>query len=77
MLSETLNNKSNTGLVQHEIAYPLLKCKINCQQVTVKWPGTSKKGCCHEDVLVDISFTAQAGQTVAIVGEVGSGKVSQ
>ena len=53
-----------------------LGCSIKCQEIAVKWPGApSVMDEDHEMVLVDISFTVQPGQSLAIVGPVGSGKV--
>ena len=49
------------------------QCEINLSGVTVKWPASDEQ---EEDTLKDISFRVKPGQVLAIVGHVGSGKVS-
>ena len=51
---------------------PLNECQVDLKQVTVKWPAATEG---EGNTLTDISFTAQAGQILAVVGQVGSGKV--
>lgn len=45
-----------------------VKGKVKFDHVSFKYPGA------EEDVLHDINFTAQPGQTTAIIGSTGSGK---
>lgn len=47
-------------------------CKIDCQNVTVKWPAAAET---EENTLTDVSFSVAPGQVLAVVGQVGSGKV--
>ena len=51
---------------------PLNECQVDLKQVTVKWPAATEG---EGNTLTDISFTARAGQVLAVVGQVGSGKV--
>lgn len=55
---------------ESEIIAPDIKGEIEFQDVAFRYPGTQKK------VLEHISFTVEAGQTVAIMGATGSGKSS-
>jgi len=48
-------------------------CSIIFDRVTVKWPAAGEQ---EDNTLTDISFTVQPGQILAVVGHVGSGKVS-
>lgn len=63
--NEPSNEPSNEQL-------PTTSCLISCRNVTVKWPKASKS---DENTLTSVSFTLQHGQCLAIVGQVGSGKV--
>lgn len=53
---------------------PLSDCGIDLNQVTVKWPAAAES---EENTLTDISFTVRPGQVLAVVGQVGAGKVMQ
>lgn len=50
------------------------KSNIEFKEVTIKWPGSSVQE--NINVLSGISFMVGSGQIVTVVGEVGSGKVS-
>ena len=50
----------------------LNECKVNLKHVTVRWPAATEG---EGNTLTDVSFTARAGQVLAVVGQVGSGKV--
>ncbi len=55
------------------ISRPKLEdCKIDCQNVTVKWPAAAET---EDNTLTDVSFSVSPGQVLAVVGQVGSGKV--
>ena len=56
-----------------EIRPKLEDCSIIFDRVTVKWPAAGEQ---EDNTLTDISFTVQPGQILAVVGHVGSGKVS-
>lgn len=56
------------------------ECNIECQKVTAKWPAQIAESPLLEDnssdyTLRDISFNVGPSQVLAIVGQVGSGKV--
>ena len=54
-----------------EFAYPALKGEISPRR-----DGSGAKSFASDNVLSNISFTVQQGQTVAIVGQTGAGKTS-
>lgn len=54
---------------QKTVKAPITKGKIEFRNVTFKYEGGS-----GEPVLENVNFIAEAGQTVAILGETGSGK---
>ncbi len=45
---------------------------IDLDKVVVKWPSADDA---EENTLTDISFSVKSGQLLAVVGQVGSGKV--
>lgn len=47
---------------------PPIRCRVSFEDVSFRYPGTER------DVLCDISFCAEPGQTVAVLGTTGSGK---
>ena len=49
------------------------QCGVEFTGVSVKWPAAEDQ---VEDTLIDISFGVSPGQVLAVVGHVGSGKVS-
>lgn len=51
---------------------PLSECLIELNQLTVKWPAAGEK---EDDTLKDISINVRPGQVLAVVGQVGAGKV--
>ncbi|MED2971099.1 ABC transporter ATP-binding protein [Fictibacillus sp. B-59209] len=70
-ISDVLNTE--VDLVNHEdseIIRPDFKGEIEFQKVSFHYPGTEKQ------VLEHISFKAEPGQTVAVMGATGSGKSS-
>ena len=54
-----------------EFAYPALKGEMSTRR-----DGSGAKSFASDNVLSNISFTVQQGQTVAIVGQTGAGKTS-
>ncbi len=50
----------------------LADCKIKCRDITVKWPAAGES---EGNTLEEVSFTVLPGQVLAVVGQVGSGKV--
>ena len=58
---------------------PLIDSRIDCKKVTVNWPSTttadneSVNG--NNNTLTDVSFSVKPGKVMAIIGQVGSGKV--
>ena len=49
-------------------------CKIELNNVTVKWPAHQSNES-QQNTLENVSFTANSGQLIIVVGQVGSGKV--
>jgi ATP-binding cassette, subfamily B, multidrug efflux pump len=47
---------------------PPISCRVEFDDVSFRYPGSER------DILAGVSFTAQPGQTVAILGTTGSGK---
>lgn len=58
---------------QAKVHPALSDCLVELNQLTVKWPAAGEK---EDNTLTNISFTIRPGQVFAIVGQVGSGKVS-
>jgi ABC-type glutathione transport system ATPase component len=56
-----------------KIRPPISECLIELNQLTVKWPAAGEK---EDNTLTDISLNIRPGQIFAVVGQVGSGKVS-
>lgn len=52
---------------------PISECIVEVNQLTVKWPAAGEK---DDDTLTDISFNVRPGKVLAVVGQVGSGKVN-
>ncbi len=50
------------------VALPPLRCRVEFRNVCFRYPGTDR------DILHDISFSVEPGQTVAVLGTTGSGK---
>lgn len=57
-----------------EVRQPLSECIVELNHATVKWPAAGEK---EDHTLIDISFTVRPGQVLAIVGQVGAGKVNK
>ena len=55
---------------QHSNTYDFRRGKVTFEHVSFTYPGTQR------EVLNDISFTASAGETIALMGGTGSGKSS-
>jgi len=53
----------------------VVKNQINCQKVTVKWPGSSSDKSEDGNTLENVSFKVRSNQILAIFGPVGCGKV--
>jgi len=64
------NHNQDTTKAGIKIPHNLVENQINFNHVTVKWNGMDSG-----NALQDVSFTAHAGKTLAIVGPIGSGKV--
>ncbi len=62
--------ETEPAIVNHSGAKPIENCKgvIRYEHVSFRYPSA------EEDVLHDIDFTAQPGQTTAFIGSTGSGK---
>lgn len=56
-----------------KIRPPISECLVELNQLTTKWPAAGEK---EDDTLADISFNVRPGQVLAVIGQVGSGKVS-
>lgn len=69
------NELSNVETAKPQIDSRLVECKINCQQMTVRWTGSLANGTSHDSLLIDASFQVHSDQILAIIGQVGSGKV--
>lgn len=67
-ISEVLDTE--VDLEQHNNTYDFKRGKVTFEHVSFTYPGT------HREVLNDISFTASAGETIALMGGTGSGKSS-
>ena len=67
-LNRILETKPTVGPPADPIPLPAVQGEIEFRNVSFRYPGT------HRDVLSDVSFTAQPGETVAVVGPTGSGK---
>jgi ATP-binding cassette subfamily B multidrug efflux pump len=67
-ISEVLDTE--IGNEQHSNMYDFRRGKVTFEHVSFTYPGT------HREVLNDISFTASAGETIALMGGTGSGKSS-
>jgi ATP-binding cassette, subfamily B, multidrug efflux pump len=50
------------------VPLPPISCRVEFDEVSFRYPGDER------EILRDISFTAEPGQTVAILGTTGSGK---
>ncbi|MGE4215318.1 MAG: ABC transporter ATP-binding protein, partial [Anaerotignaceae bacterium] len=68
---EVLETEIDIVNPQKPVEDPITNGKIEFKNVTFKYEGGS-----GEPVLENVNFVAQAGQTVAILGETGSGKSS-
>ncbi|NMB86752.1 MAG: ABC transporter ATP-binding protein [Chloroflexi bacterium] len=68
-IAEVLDTKTSINDPQEPKHFPLpFKGTVEFRDVCFRYPGAD------EDVLHDVSFTAQPGQTTAIIGSTGSGK---
>ena len=65
LLDEFVKNEYGGGIKRTD-------CTVIADGVTAKWPASANEGA---NALTNVSFTLQSGQTMAIVGQVGSGKV--
>lgn len=74
-----------TSLINDESSIPSEqvdnnKCFITCNEITVGWQSALSNDVSilqnDEVTLEHVSFTVQMGQMLAIIGQVGSGKVS-
>lgn len=50
--------------------FPLQDCSLVVAGVTAKWSNATE-----DNTLTDVSFSVKAGELLAVVGPVGSGKV--
>lgn len=69
-ISEVLDLESSVAAPRSAVAIPFGAVPVTLQGVSFHYPGA------EFPVLQDISFTARAGQTTAIIGSTGSGKTS-
>jgi ATP-binding cassette subfamily B multidrug efflux pump len=69
-LNKILETEPRIRAPSHPQPLPPLRGKIEFRNVAFRYPGTER------EVLQDVSFVAQAGETIAIVGPTGSGKSS-
>ncbi|WP_338787663.1 ABC transporter ATP-binding protein [Metabacillus sp. FJAT-53654] len=67
-ISEVLETK--VDIESHENVHEFKHGKVTFEHVSFTYPGT------NQVVLKDISFTANAGETIAVMGGTGSGKSS-
>ncbi len=67
---EVIDARSEVEEKPHAVVLPALQGRVVFDQVSFRYAGG------QEDVLKDISFTAEPGETVAILGRTGSGKSS-
>lgn len=65
---EVIDAESEVQEKPNAIILPSLEGSVAFENVSFRYIGT------QEDVLQDVSFTAEPGQTVAILGKTGSGK---
>jgi len=53
-----------------------IDCIIDCKNASVKWPSITIDDKEDEgNTLSDVSFTVKPGQLMAVIGQVGAGKV--
>ena len=69
MLDETSKKEGHL-----DVRPPLAECSIDLKQVTVKWPAAAET---EDNTLTDVSFQVKPGKVLAVVGQVGSGKVTR
>jgi ATP-binding cassette subfamily B protein len=69
-LNRIFETEPAVGVPENPISIPEPRGAIEFQNVWFRYPGTERL------VLQDISFTAEPGQTVAVVGPTGSGKTT-
>ncbi len=69
-ISEVLGTESSVRAPEHPIAITEATGLVKLTDVGFSYPGA------EQPVLSDISFTAQPGQTTAIIGSTGSGKTT-
>jgi len=67
-LNEVLRARPAVRIPQHPASLASARGEIELRGVSFRYPGTER------EVLEDVSFTARAGETVAIVGPTGAGK---
>jgi len=67
---EVIDARSEVEEKPHAVVLPALQGQVVFDQVSFRYVGG------QEDVLKEISFTAEPGETVAILGRTGSGKSS-
>jgi ATP-binding cassette subfamily B protein len=69
-INKILNTEPLVTAPRRPSPLPPLKGRLEFKEVRFRYPGTDRF------VLEDVSFVAEAGQTVAVVGPTGSGKSS-
>jgi len=57
-----------------DVRPPLAECSIDLKKVTVKWPAAAET---EDNTLTDVSFQVKPGKVLAVMGQVGSGKVTR
>lgn len=68
-----LSNGENDMKVENSSSRKTIPPFISCDNLTAKWP-INREGVI-KDILSNLTFSIQNGQSIGIVGTVGSGKV--
>lgn len=69
-ITEVLETESTVVAPQHPVSTVVERGHVELREATFRYPGA------EDPVVCDVSFTATAGQTTAIIGSTGSGKTT-